>query len=166
MVWSHQHVWVCPHVWAWLNLTIWRPRRSCCGVYFVFWENSSQKYSGRVGNSAPSRKNGFSTTIMWSNQTNVNAPTEMDSVASKVAQFDTTQKATLPVAFFYRHMIPIPSPENMSDILTERQLVLWKTQKHPNYNQPWVNYFNSNDFLSSILPPGFKQQAPLPPKKR
>jgi len=94
------------------------------------------------------------------------SPTEMDSVASKVAKLDTTQKATLPVAFFYRHMIPIPSSENMSDILTERQLVLWKTQKHPNYNQPWVNYFNSNDFLSSILPPGFKQQAPLPPKKR
>ncbi|MGI9468603.1 MAG: hypothetical protein ACR2OA_15910 [Rubripirellula sp.] len=86
------------------------------------------------------------------------SPTEMDTIASKVAQFETTQKATLPVAFFYRHMIPVPSPENMSEILTERQITLWKTQKHPNYNQPWVNYFNSNDFLSSILPPGFNQQ--------
>jgi hypothetical protein len=92
------------------------------------------------------------------------SPTEMDAVASKAAQFETTQKATLPVAFFYRHMIPIPSSENMNDLLSERQLTLWKTQKHPNYNQPWVNYFNSNNFLSSILPPGFQQ--PPPPKKK
>ncbi len=94
------------------------------------------------------------------------SPTEMDSVASHVAEFETTRNATLPVAFFYRHMIPIPSSENMKEILTERQLTLWKTQKHPNYNQPWVNYFNSNDFLSSILPPGFKQQPSLPAKEQ
>jgi hypothetical protein len=91
------------------------------------------------------------------------SPTEMESVATKVAQFETTQKATLPVAFFYRHMIPVPSLEKMSDILTERQITLWIIQKQPKYNQPWVNYFNSNDFLSTILPPGFKQQ---PEKKR
>lgn len=91
------------------------------------------------------------------------SPTEMETVATRVEQFETTRKATLPVAFFYRHMIPVPSPENMSDILSERQNALWKTQKHPNYNQPWVNYFNSNDFLSTILPPGFKQ---LPVEKK
>ena len=86
------------------------------------------------------------------------SPAEMDLVATKTAQFETTRNATLPVAFFYRHMIPIPSSENMIDLLSERQLTLWKTQKHPNYNQPWVNYFNSNDFLSTLFPPGFKRQ--------
>ena len=90
------------------------------------------------------------------------SPSEMDSVASKVADLETTKKATLPVALFYRHMIPVPSSDTMSEILTERQFTLWKTQKHPNYNQPWVNYFNSNDFLSSILPPGVKEQPDIP----
>ncbi|HBV64031.1 MAG TPA: hypothetical protein DEF45_13530 [Rhodopirellula sp.] len=94
------------------------------------------------------------------------SPTEMDSVASKVAALETTREATLPVALFYRHMIPIPSPDSMSDILTERQLILWKTQKHPNYNQPWVNYFNSNDFLSSIFAPGVKEEPNIPPPEK
>ncbi|MAI30288.1 MAG: hypothetical protein CMM07_01300 [Rhodopirellula sp.] len=88
------------------------------------------------------------------------SPSEMDSLTTKVAQLDTTKKATLPVAFFYRHMIPIPSTEKLDGLLSERQLALWKTQKRPSYNQPWVNYFNSNDFLSNIFPPGIKQPDP------
>lgn len=92
------------------------------------------------------------------------SPAEMESIATKLEQLETTKNATLPVAFFYRHMIPIPSSEFMKELLTERQLALWKTQKHPNYNQPWVNYFNSNDFLSTIFPPGFKPAAPPPDK--
>ena len=79
---------------------------------------------------------------------------EIDALETRIVEFDTTQNATLPVAFFYKHMIPIPTAQNMESLLSKRQLDLWKSQKHPNYNQPWVNYFNSNDFLSSILAPG------------
>ncbi len=79
---------------------------------------------------------------------------EIDTLEAKISEFDTTKNATLPVAFLYQHMIPIPTAQNMESLLSNRQHTLWKTQKHPNYNQPWVNYFNSNDFLSSILPPG------------
>ena len=83
---------------------------------------------------------------------------EIEQLETDVSALETTRNATLPVAFFYRHMIPIPSVENMESLLTDRQLALWKTQKHPNYNQPWVNYFNSNDFLSSINPPGLDKK--------
>ncbi|MAI69590.1 MAG: hypothetical protein CMM01_01565 [Rhodopirellula sp.] len=87
------------------------------------------------------------------------SPSEMESITTKVAKLETTKTATLPVAFFYKHMIPIPSANEMNNLLSERQHTLWKTQNRPRYNQPWVNYFNSNDFLSVIFPPGFKQQA-------
>ena len=84
---------------------------------------------------------------------------EIDAMENRIIEFDTTKNATLPVAFFYQHMIPIPTSQKMESLLTARQLALWKTQKHPNYNQPWVNYFNSNDFLSVILPPGVAADA-------
>ena len=84
---------------------------------------------------------------------------EIESSIDQIATLETTKKAHLPIAYLYQHMLPLPPPDDLAAILTQEQLSLWKLQKHPKYNQPWVNYFNSSNFLSAVLAPGVANVA-------
>ena len=79
---------------------------------------------------------------------------QIETAIDQIATLETTKKAHLPIAYLYQHMLPLPPPDVLPAILTQEQLSLWKLQKHPKYNQPWVNYFNSSNLLSAVRAPG------------
>ena len=79
---------------------------------------------------------------------------EIENATEKLAELDTTKNAQTPVVYLYQHMLPLPPLENFPAILTPEQHTLWKLQSHTKYSGGWVNYFNSNNFLSVVHPPG------------
>jgi len=90
---------------------------------------------------------------------------EIEGAIEKIAPMESTKTAQLPIAYLYQHMLPLPPQEKLPAVLTQEQMTLWKLQKHPKYNQPWVNYFNSENFLSSVRAPGVSI-APDPKQQR